>query len=125
MAGRNRTTDHTAGLAANDSVSNTTGYVSMTNNRLDTNVAGSITVLNPTNISTLATSAKQDTEIAAINSLRGFAHVPGADCASQTVNATSEVWTYKSGGVSGTTVGTVTINYSDSTKATITSVVRT
>ena len=39
-----------------------------------------------------------------------------------TFNATSDVWEYKS---SGTTVATVTVNYVDSTKAVITSIVRT
>ena len=39
-----------------------------------------------------------------------------------TFNATSDVWEYKA---SGTTVATVTVNYVDSTKAVITSIVRT
>lgn len=38
---------------------------------------------------------------------------------------TQEVYTYKTGGVGGATVATVTVNYSDSTKNTITSVSRT
>lgn len=33
--------------------------------------------------------------------------------------ATQEVYTYKRGGASGTVVGTVTINYTDGTKASI------
>jgi hypothetical protein len=36
-----------------------------------------------------------------------------------TFNATSDVWVYKTGGILGTTVATVTINYVDATKAVI------
>jgi hypothetical protein len=45
------------------------------------------------------------------------------DATVQTVNATSNVWAFKTGGVSGTTVKTLTINYVDSTKQVIASVV--
>ncbi len=45
------------------------------------------------------------------------------DATVQTVNATSNVWTFKTGGVGGTTVKTLTINYVDATKQVITSVV--
>lgn len=38
--------------------------------------------------------------------------------------ASQEVYTYKTGGVSGTTVGTITINYTDSTKNVLSSVVK-
>lgn len=38
---------------------------------------------------------------------------------------TQEVYTYKSGGSGGTTVGTITINYTDSTKAVLSNVART
>lgn len=37
---------------------------------------------------------------------------------------TSDVYTYKTGGVSGTIVATITITYADATKAVISSVVR-
>jgi len=40
-------------------------------------------------------------------------------------NSTTEVYTYKSGGSSGTTVGTVTVTYSNSSKETLTSVEKT
>jgi hypothetical protein len=40
-------------------------------------------------------------------------------------NATTEVYTYKSGGVSGTTVATVTVVYSNASKAELVSVART
>ena len=40
-------------------------------------------------------------------------------------SSTSEVYTFKSGGVSGTTVMTVTVNYTSSTKEFLSSVVRT
>lgn len=38
--------------------------------------------------------------------------------------ATSEVYTYKTGGSGGTTVATITVTYSDSTKEQVTSVER-
>jgi len=40
-------------------------------------------------------------------------------------NSTTEVYTYKSGGSSGTIVGTVTVTYSNSSKETLTSVEKT
>lgn len=39
--------------------------------------------------------------------------------------ATQEVYVFKTGGVSGTTVGTITVNYTDATKANILNVART
>lgn len=39
--------------------------------------------------------------------------------------ATQEVYTFKTGGVSGTTVATVTVNYTDATKADLSSVEKT
>jgi len=42
-----------------------------------------------------------------------------------TFNTTSDVWVFKTGGVSGTTVSTLTINYVDSTKAVITNILKT
>lgn len=39
--------------------------------------------------------------------------------------SSSEVYTYKSGGSGGTTVATITVSYTDSTKASISSVART
>ena len=39
--------------------------------------------------------------------------------------STSDVYVYKVGGVSGTTVATITINYMDSTKAVMTSIIKT
>lgn len=39
--------------------------------------------------------------------------------------STTDTWTYKSGGSGGTTVATVTITYTDSTKATISNVAKT
>jgi len=37
---------------------------------------------------------------------------------------TTEVYTYKNGGASGTTVGTLTVTYTDSTKNNIASILR-
>ena len=42
-----------------------------------------------------------------------------------TQNTTQDIWTFKSGGAGGTTVATVTITYTDTTKQTISSVART
>ena len=39
--------------------------------------------------------------------------------------ATADVYTYKSGGSEGTTVATVTVNWTDATKAVLSTVVRT
>jgi hypothetical protein len=39
--------------------------------------------------------------------------------------STTKIFTFKTGGSGGTTVNTVTLNYADSTKANLTSVVRT
>jgi hypothetical protein len=39
--------------------------------------------------------------------------------------ATSDVYTYKTGGAGGATVATITVNWTDATKSTLASVVRT
>lgn len=55
----------------------------------------------------------------------GFA-LPDYDYIAATYpTATTEVYTYKTGGSGGTTVGIITITYSDSTKSTLTSAVKT
>jgi hypothetical protein len=54
----------------------------------------------------------------------GF-NLPVYDYCAQTVNATSDVWVFKTGGSGGTTVATLTINYTDATKATISNVAKT
>jgi hypothetical protein len=55
----------------------------------------------------------------------GNFNIPQHDYISVVRNATSNVWTYKTGGSGGTVVGTITVNYSDSTKAYITSIAKT
>ena len=47
------------------------------------------------------------------------------DSTALTPAATTDVWTFFTGGLAGTLVNTVTINYTDSTKATILNVVKT
>lgn len=42
-----------------------------------------------------------------------------------TTDATHDVYTYKKNGTSGTTVGVITITYTDATKTVISSIVRT
>lgn len=65
----------------------------------------------------------QDTTGAGIqtNSLVPYAY----DYIGVTTNSTSDVFAYKSGGAAGTLVATVTVSYTDSTKNTLLSVVRT
>ena len=50
--------------------------------------------------------------------------VPAHDAISASFAATTDTYTYKTGGLSGTTVSTVVITYTDSTKAVLQSVVR-
>ncbi len=47
------------------------------------------------------------------------------DYVSQTQNSTQDIWTFKNGGSGGTTVATITITYTDSTKVTISTVAKT
>lgn len=47
------------------------------------------------------------------------------DYIAQAQAATTDTWTYKTGGSDGTTVATVTITYTDATKAVIDNVART
>jgi hypothetical protein len=49
----------------------------------------------------------------------------GYDYLENNPTATTDVFTYKSGGVGGTTLGTITVTYTDSTKCELVSVVRT
>lgn len=59
-----------------------------------------------------------------LQSIAGFA-IPAYDyIAVAYPNSTTETYTYKSGGSGGTTLATITIVYSDSTKANITSVAK-
>jgi hypothetical protein len=51
--------------------------------------------------------------------------VPRHDTIEYSSGATTDTYTYKTGGLSGTLVSTVTITYTDNTKATLQSVVRT
>ena len=51
--------------------------------------------------------------------------LPIFDYAAQSQSTTQDVWTFKTGGSGGTLVATVTINYTDSTKAVITNVAKT
>jgi hypothetical protein len=51
--------------------------------------------------------------------------IPPFDTTALAQTSTIDVWTFRVGGVGGTLVSTVTITYTDSTKATISTVVRT
>jgi hypothetical protein len=61
---------------------------------------------------------------ATLQKIPGLA-LPIYDYVLQTQSATQDVWVFKTGGGAGTTVATVTINYTDSTKAVITNVAKT
>lgn len=69
-----------------------------------------------------ATEDKQDSIIAVIQ--RGL-YLPTFDYCSQVQASTTDTWTFKTGGSGGTTVATVTITYTDSTKAVISNVAKT
>lgn len=89
-----------------------------------------------------ATSAKQDTGNTSLSSIDGklpslvnsrLPITPSGTLVSEVFDfisanyagATTDVYTYKSGGSGGTTVATITITYTDSTKGTISTVART
>jgi hypothetical protein len=60
-----------------------------------------------------------------LESIAGF-NIPAFDYIEATYPTTSqEVYTYKTGGLSGTVVGTITINYTDATKTVLSSVAKT
>lgn len=63
----------------------------------------------------------QNTTLAVTNGLS----LPAYDYVSLAVAATTDTYTFKTGGAGGTTVATVTITYTDSTKAVISTVVKT
>ena len=59
-----------------------------------------------------------------LQSIAGFS-IPANDYIAATYpNGTTEVYTYKLGGSGGTTVGTVTVVYTDSTKAVLSTVTK-
>ena len=58
-----------------------------------------------------------------VNITNGF-NIPTYDYISLSQNTTQDIWTFKTGGSGGTTVGTVTITYTDTTKGTISNVTK-
>ena len=58
-----------------------------------------------------------------VNITNGF-NIPTYDYISLSQNTTQDIWTFKTGGSGGTTVGTVTITYTDTTKSTISNVTK-
>jgi len=60
-----------------------------------------------------------------INPATGFAIPPYDTIVPDYSGSTADVYVYKIGGISGTTVGTITISYTDSTKSVMTSIVKT
>lgn len=71
--------------------------------------------------STLPTGAATETTLLKTVGLG----LPEFDYCSQVQAATTDTWTFKTGGVAGTTVATVTITYTGTDKGTISSVART
>ncbi len=66
-----------------------------------------------------ATSAKQDTTNLKLDKMIGLP-IPEHDYGSVNyATATQEIYTFKTGGSGGTTVGTLTLNYTDATKENI------
>ena len=73
---------------------------------------------------TLATSAKQDTQTTLLQGIAGF--LPSVyDYISYTSGSTTDVYVFKNGGSGGTTVSTITITFTDSTKKVLSTVVKT
>jgi hypothetical protein len=71
-----------------------------------------------------ATSANQDTQTTLLQGIAGM--IPSAyDYISQTIGATSKTFIFKTGGAGGTTVSTITVNYTDVTLSVMSSVVKT
>jgi hypothetical protein len=60
-----------------------------------------------------------------INPATGFAIPPYDTIVPDYTGSTVDVYTYLLGGLSGTTVATLTINYTDSTKAVMASIIQT
>lgn len=121
----------------------TNGKAIATDNRLPVDSTGTVSISGTVPLPTgAATSAKQDTGNTSLSSIDGKlpalvnSRVPIAPSgtlvsevfdyiSTNYAGATTDVYTYKSGGSGGTTVATVTITYSDSTKAVISSVAKT
>lgn len=75
-------------------------------------------------LSSEATQSSILTTLNTINTKLGGFNIPTYDYIAYTSNTTSDVFVYKLGGSGGTTVATVTINYSDSSKTTLTNVTK-
>lgn len=88
-------------------------------------VAGGVTdnaAMDVTNLRVDPTSKRLKVDALASTSLIG---IPVYDYVSLATASTTDTYTFKTGGSGGTTVATITITYTDSTKATISSVART
>ena len=74
----------------------------------------------------VATEEKQDSQINVLQSIAGF-NIPQNDYISRawTAGTFTEVWTFKTGGSGGTTVGIITIIYDDADQSNIVSVTKT
>ena len=79
---------------------------------------------NVDNASPVAVAADPTTRRLLVDASVGF-DIPSYDYLSLAQATTTDTWTYKTGGSGGSTVATVTITYTDSTKATIANVAKT
>ena len=77
--------------------------------------------------SSLAWIKETGTPAGAVNVtvINGGLSLPVYDYAALAAAATSDVWTFRTGGALGVIVATVTINYTDATKSTIINVAKT
>lgn len=82
-------------------------------------------VSNSDNSSPVAVGADPTTKRLLVDAQIGFDMGSYDYISASYAGGTSDVYTYKSGGSGGTTVGTITINYTDTTKAVISSVAKT
>jgi len=97
--------------------------VTPTNITSTVTVAGAVTANAGTNLNTSALAIESGGNLAALLTKTSGALIPFSyDSITPTYNATSDVYVYKAG---LTTVATLTISYTDATKAVITSIVRT
>lgn len=88
-------------------------------------VAGGVTdnaAMDVTNLRVDPTSKRLKVDALASTSLIGLS---AYDYVSLATASTTDTYTFKTGGSGGTTVATITITYTDSTKATISNVART
>lgn len=71
-----------------------------------------------------STKALKTNIVGGIQYLYGF-EIPAYDYISQTIGSTSKTFVFKTGGSGGTTVATITVNYTDTTLSVMSNVTKT